>query len=144
MRSEVQIFPDPPFLRCSSLLNRSRTGVRFAIQRLDQHKNSRRIADKSARLRGLRIRMAPNSTNQALAQDFCSLARRAYEQERARTPGTQPNERLAQRGQRTKRQARGAVAQLGEHLLCKQGVVGSIPSSSTNQPCAKKFTRNNY
>jgi hypothetical protein len=30
----------------------------------------------------------------------------------------------------------GAVAQLGEHLLCKQGVVGSIPSSSTNfVPC---------
>ena len=28
----------------------------------------------------------------------------------------------------------GAVAQLGEHLLCKQGVVGSIPSSSTNVP----------
>ena len=27
----------------------------------------------------------------------------------------------------------GAVAQLGEHLLCKQGVVGSIPSSSTNR-----------
>ena len=28
----------------------------------------------------------------------------------------------------------GAVAQLGEHLLCKQGVVGSIPSSSTIEP----------
>ena len=28
--------------------------------------------------------------------------------------------------------ARGGLAQLGEHLLCKQGVVGSIPSSSTN------------
>jgi hypothetical protein len=27
--------------------------------------------------------------------------------------------------------ARGGLAQLGEHLLCKQGVVGSIPSSST-------------
>jgi hypothetical protein len=27
---------------------------------------------------------------------------------------------------------KGAVAQLGEHLLCKQGVVGSIPISSTN------------
>ena len=26
----------------------------------------------------------------------------------------------------------GAVAQLGEHLLCKQGVTGSIPVSSTN------------
>ena len=25
----------------------------------------------------------------------------------------------------------GAVAQLGEHLLCKQGVIGSIPFSST-------------
>ena len=27
--------------------------------------------------------------------------------------------------------AKGAVAQLGEHLLCKQGVNGSIPFSST-------------
>ena len=26
----------------------------------------------------------------------------------------------------------GAVAQLGEHLLCKQGVVGANPISSTN------------
>lgn len=24
----------------------------------------------------------------------------------------------------------GAIAQLGEHLLCKQGVVGSIPTGS--------------
>jgi hypothetical protein len=29
----------------------------------------------------------------------------------------------------------GAVAQLGEHLLCKQGVIGSIPISSTNLVC---------
>ena len=33
----------------------------------------------------------------------------------------------------------GAIAQLGEHLLCTQGVIGSIPFSSTNQmakvPC---------
>ena len=27
----------------------------------------------------------------------------------------------------------GGLAQLGEHLLCKQGVVGSIPSSSTKR-----------
>ena len=27
----------------------------------------------------------------------------------------------------------GGVAQLGEHLLCKQGVVGSIPVTSTNR-----------
>ncbi len=33
----------------------------------------------------------------------------------------------------------GAVAQLGEHLLCKQGVNGSIPFSSTT--LKKDFTR---
>ena len=31
----------------------------------------------------------------------------------------------------------GALAQLGEHLLCKQGVVGSIPTSSTNTSQAR-------
>ena len=42
----------------------------------------------------------------------------------------------------------GGLAQLGEHLLCKQGVVGSIPSSSTNQhtgrmlPKSRQATRN--
>src|SRR6266550_5274685 len=37
---------------------------------------------------------------------------------------------------------RGRVAQLGEHLLCKQGVAGSIPATSTNlfSDC-KAFTR---
>ena len=28
----------------------------------------------------------------------------------------------------------GGVAQLGEHLLCKQGVIGSIPFISTKGP----------
>jgi hypothetical protein len=27
----------------------------------------------------------------------------------------------------------GAIAQLGEHLLCKQGVVGSIPTGSSKK-----------
>jgi hypothetical protein len=31
----------------------------------------------------------------------------------------------------------GAIAQLGEHLLCKQGVVGSIPTGSTRLDCDK-------
>ena len=34
---------------------------------------------------------------------------------------------------------RGAVAQLGEHLLCKQGVTGSIPVSSTRNSATKLF-----
>jgi hypothetical protein len=29
----------------------------------------------------------------------------------------------------------GGVAQLGEHLLCKQGVTGSIPVVSTTRVC---------
>ena len=33
--------------------------------------------------------------------------------------------------QRRNAKLSGGLAQLGEHLLCKQGVVGSIPSSST-------------
>ena len=40
---------------------------------------------------------------------------------------------------------RGAIAQLGERLLCKQEVIGSIPIGSTNfEPlttCNQKFAR---
>ena len=32
----------------------------------------------------------------------------------------------------------GGVAQLGEHLLCKQGVIGSIPFISTNYEVNRK------
>ena len=32
----------------------------------------------------------------------------------------------------------GAIAQLGERLLCKQEVVGSIPSGSTRRRCKSK------
>ncbi len=40
-------------------------------------------------------------------------------------------------------EARGAVAQLGERLLCKQEVIGSIPFSSTSQnaECRSKHQR---
>ena len=31
----------------------------------------------------------------------------------------------------------GGIAQLGEHLLCKQGVIGSIPIISTNSIWAR-------
>ena len=35
----------------------------------------------------------------------------------------------------------GGLAQLGEHLLCKQGVVGSIPSSSTTSNLLPAYLR---
>ena len=37
------------------------------------------------------------------------------------------------------RRSMGGLAQLGEHLLCKQGVVGSIPSSSTINICCQSL-----
>jgi hypothetical protein len=44
----------------------------------------------------------------------------------------------------TLRADHGAIAQLGEHLLCKQGVVGSIPTGSTKlfyaDPSARSLT----
>ena len=33
----------------------------------------------------------------------------------------------------------GGVAQLGEHLLCKQGVIGSIPFISTRTEMSKRI-----
>lgn len=37
----------------------------------------------------------------------------------------------------------GGLAQLGEHLLCKQRVVGSIPSSSTKQKTGERVAAGN-
>ena len=37
--------------------------------------------------------------------------------------------------------ARGGVAQLGEHLPCKQGVMGSIPIISTSRETDEKMER---
>ena len=44
-----------------------------------------------------------------------------------------PKQRLIATLNRRPRTPSGAVAQLGEHLLCKQGVAGSSPASSTKQ-----------
>jgi hypothetical protein len=38
----------------------------------------------------------------------------------------------------------GAIAQLGERLLCKQEVVGSIPSGSTRRRCKSKPPTKQY
>ena len=48
------------------------------------------------------------------------------------TPNVDESKKKVYKSRKKKKQFIGAVAQLGEHLLCKQGVVGSIPSSSTN------------
>jgi hypothetical protein len=39
------------------------------------------------------------------------------------------------------RKAMGAIAQLGEHLLCKQGVVGSIPTGSSKWRAGREKKR---
>ena len=59
------------------------------------------------------------------------MARRAPERMRERTSVRNRMSDKRNAVHTRKRQAKGAVAQLGEHLLCKQGVTGSIPVSST-------------
>ena len=51
-------------------------------------------------------------------------------QGRAKTGGRKSD------GRKAFSMAPGGLAQLGEHLLCKQGVVGSIPTSSTTTSIA--------
>jgi hypothetical protein len=52
-----------------------------------------------------------------------------------------PPRRFAGKAAKTRGAARrdGALAQLGEHLLCKQGVIGSIPIGSTKIPAKPVF-----
>ncbi len=38
----------------------------------------------------------------------------------------------------------GGVAQLGEHLLCKQGVIGSIPFISTKGKWENRWSNQEY
>ncbi len=57
--------------------------------------------------------------------------------------GTQPAERPARSGLQPPQAATktGALAQPGEHLLCKQGVSGSIPLRSTNLASLRSVDR---
>jgi hypothetical protein len=45
---------------------------------------------------------------------------------------SRPNDASDRAGKSLSCKTFGAVAQLGEHLLCKQGVAGSIPVRSTH------------
>src|SRR3954468_5682857 len=59
-----------------------------------------------------------------------------------RAEGRNPRRLTSTFGLLTSDTRTGAVAQLGEHLLCKQGVVGSIPISSTRRDRASQLSRN--
>ncbi len=43
-------------------------------------------------------------------------------------------ERTFKRDRKDEEPAHGGIAQLVEHLLCKQGVIGSNPFTSTSRP----------
>ena len=51
-------------------------------------------------------------------------------------PGPASSAALLHFGRRVTDVVHGAIAQLGEHLLCKQGVAGSSPAGSTKLGCA--------
>ena len=52
---------------------------------------------------------------------------------------------MEQENKKPKANNYGGIAQLGEHLLCKQGVIGSIPiiSTSVGQRFEKAFVSGN-
>ncbi len=77
---------------------------------------------------GTRLRLAAGWAASDSGRVFEKRADRGASRRRVRAAGTRGGE---QRRAATLIEDRGAVAQLGEHLLCKQGVVGSIPISST-------------
>jgi hypothetical protein len=58
----------------------------------------------------------------------------------AGTPRRRPGPRRSRRTGRGK-PACGALAQLGEHLLCKQRVIGSIPIGSTKAAALERLAR---
>ena len=66
-----------------------------------------------------------------LTQDFFRYARRVSDEERSIHQYVTRRRASSNAAERKKDKLEGAIAQLGEHLLCKQGVRGSIPRSST-------------
>ena len=133
MRSEVQIFPDPPILRCSSLKTCSFIGnkLRSSSPRSAQNTLSfqRRVDTGSPRCSERAFCIQP--LKRRLTQNVLQLTRRMQANEGVYVMVNDRRERRMQRSQIQNRQVKGAIAQLGEHLLCKQGVGGSIPPGST-------------
>jgi hypothetical protein len=66
-----------------------------------------------------------------LTQDILRLRRRIQANKGVYMLVNDRREHRMQRSQPQNRQVKGAIAQPGEHLLCKQGVGGSIPPGST-------------
>ena len=117
MGSVVRVYPGPPlfcshavaaFGRCAA--NGAPDDRRGALHLLGGVRSDLRIVDRLKRLRVVLVRK-PFGFRKAKGR---------------RQSFGAPVERFARERYRI-----GAVAQLGEHLLCKQGVSGSIPLSST-------------
>jgi hypothetical protein len=111
VRSEVQIFPDPPF-----------SGFRrWSAARIANYA-SRHSALNSKKWRKVWVDKNVDgfsaTTNDVVTQDFFRLARRLVSEQTTRPDG--------------KKTSHGAIAQLGERLPCTQEVGGSIPPGSTN------------
>ena len=140
MRSEVRVLPDPPLVRLAASRERSRASSPLRVPASCQpHKFPRDLASvpfgavgpAATRIwghssAGVRPGRAQRDAKHALQG---SNARRAgVEQLSCRCPPVSQH---------------GAIAQLGEHLLCKQGVVGSIPTGSTSgEGCKTAHTTN--
>ena len=135
MRSEVQIFPDPPVSR-SLRCEKPCVLVYAAAFRALTSKNWYPVAFLTivgySWSRYQRSSSKKNKESRS-TQDFLSETRRVYEE----SPGVcalhTTKRRVSPTPHQAKKTSRGAVAQLGERLPCTQEVSGSIPLSSTIQ-----------
>ena len=129
MRSEVQIFPDPPILRISSdpLALHSRLCGGSAIERSTQNWTPWCTCQRAQP----DLLSARTGLSGGLAQDVFRLPFDRSRGAKARTYRyvTERNERDQTAG--GKQTSQGAIAQMGERLICIQEVGGSIPPGST-------------
>ena len=83
------------------------------------------------------VQIQPGPPDEVVAWRFAGFGSEFRESSSARRetpPYASAHKGSSNAAMRRLSKVRGGLAQLGEHLLCKQGVVGSIPSSSTTYP----------
>ena len=108
MRSVVRIYPGPPSSTCR---RQDERGAQTGLLKQSTSRALRKWPGEGGLRYGPVIRFAGLAPDAFIFDKLLSALRRFCEAK-----------------------STGALAQLGEHLLCKQGVIGSIPISSTITP----------
>ena len=124
MRSEVQIFPDPPDFRVLPDPRRLHSRL-CGAPAIEQHTKI------WTRIGMWLSASAADKAESILAQDFFRLRHFQFLGGRECTNGYMTDRKETESVLDGKKTSQGAIAQLGERLPCTQEVGGSIPPGST-------------